>query len=132
MNRTKEREDDVNIELDLQVGLVKQFPKFKDLLMVVVYSSRPGLMGVAAALDVSPSVLSRMLKTDEDDPDQKRHLPADYLPLIIETTGDLRPIHWLIEQFVPSRDTVRKAALDRVAQMIPHLMSLIETAEGDK
>lgn len=117
----------MQLELKLQVGLTRQYPRLKDLLMVVVYSSRPGLTGVAAMCDLSPSLLARMLKDDEED---QRHLPVDLLPKIIETTGDLRPIHWLAEKFIPDPETLRKAAMDQLAGMVPEITALVKTARG--
>lgn len=90
-----------------------------------------GLSGVAAACDVSPSLLSRMLKTDDDDDkEQKRNLPIELLPTIIAETGDLRPVYWLVEKFVPSKDELQRAAMDKIVDLLPDLLHLIQTAKG--
>jgi hypothetical protein len=69
---------------------------------------------------VSPSTLSRMLNENEDDP---RHLPLDFLPSIIETTADIRPLQWLAAKFLPDDNMRREAALSRIEQILPQLVS---------
>ena len=122
----------MQIEVNIEPGLTRQYPRFKDLLMVVVYNSRAGLSGIAAACDVSPSLLSRMLKTDDDDKDQKRNLPIELLPTIIAETGDLRPVYWLVEKFVPTKDELQRAAMDKIVEMVPALLLLLQAAQDEK
>lgn len=127
----KTKGEGMQLEINFDAGLTRQYPKFKDLLMVVVYGSRAGLSGVAAACDVSPSLLSRMLKTDDDDDkEQKRNLPIELLPTIIAETGDLRPVYWLVEKFVPSKDELQRAAMDKIVDLLPDFLNLIQTAKG--
>jgi hypothetical protein len=113
------------VEMDFEPGLTQQFPEFLDLLAAVVYGSRPGLSGVAAELDKSPSLLSRMLSRDKDDP---RHLPMAELPKIIHATGDRRPIYWLIEKFLEDPEIKRRRALDHLAELMPQLQGLLKEA----
>jgi hypothetical protein len=113
------------IEMDFTPGLTDQFPDLMDLVSVVVYGSRPGLGGVAAALDKSPSLLSRMLNKN---PDEQRNLPAEDLPKIVNATGDKRIVYWLIEKFCEDKDSKRNRALDRLAEMLPDIQSTLEQA----
>jgi hypothetical protein len=70
--------------------------------------------------------LSRMLNENEDDP---RHLPIDFLTKIIETTGDIRPLQWLAVKFIPDEDTRRDMALTRLEQMMPVLVEALADAK---
>jgi hypothetical protein len=113
--------------MDFEPGITEQFRTLKQCVAAVVYGYRGGLNSVAAACDVSPSTLSRMLNENEDDP---RHLPLDFLPLIVEATGDIRPLQWLAARFVPDDDMRREAALSRIEQLLPGLVADVATLKG--
>lgn len=110
------------IEMDFTPGLTEQFPDFMDLVSHVVYSSRIGLGGVAAALDKSPSLLSRMLNKN---PDEQRHLPASDLDKLISVTGDKRVVYWLVERHCEDKDTKRKRAMDELVSLVPQLQEAL-------
>lgn len=114
------------VEMNFEPGLTEQFPDFMDLLAHVVYSSRIGLSGVAADLDKSPSLLSRMLNKN---PDDQRHLPASDIPKIIRATGDKRPIYWLIESFLEDTDTKRKRAVDELTKLLPQVQAALKAVK---
>lgn len=111
-------------KLDFEPGITEQFRTLKQCVAAVVYGYRGGLTAVAGACDVSPSTLSRMLNENEDDP---RHLPLDFLPSIIEATGDIRPLQWLAAKFLPDDNMRREAALSRIEQLLPQLMADVST-----
>lgn len=119
----------VQLKLDFEPGLTEQFRTLKQVVAAVVYGYRGGLGSVAAACDVSPSTLSRMLNENEDDP---RHLPLDFLPLIIEVTSDLRPLQWLAAKFLPDDKSRRDAAVSNIEAMIPQLLALLAAAKAGK
>lgn len=108
------------LKMDFEPGITEQFRTLKQCVAAVVYGYRGGLSSVAAACDVSPSTLSRMLNENEDDP---RHLPLDFLPSIIATTGDLRPLQWLAAKFIPDENARRDTALSRIEQLLPQLIA---------
>jgi hypothetical protein len=112
------------LRLDFEPGITDQFRSLKQCVAAVVYGYRGGLNSVAAACDVSPSTLSRMLNENEDDP---RHLPLDFLPSIIEATGDIRPLQWLAAKFLPDDAMRREAALSRIEQLLPLLAADMAT-----
>lgn len=111
--------------LDFQTGLTAQFPRLEDVLTAVVYGSRIGLNGVAARLDQSPSELSRRLNRESDD-----HRPARVQDMvgIIEATGDLRPIYWMIEKFMESPEARMARATDQLASILPMVAELAAQA----
>src|SRR5690242_9919279 len=110
---------------DFTPGLTAQFPLLRDLLCAVVYGSRGGLKAVAADLDLSPSELSRMLNRDQDDP---RKLDVDDFVRIVASTGDGRPIQWLIEKFLRDPATMRAEATAELARLLPMLTQLAAQA----
>lgn len=119
----------LQLKLDFDAGITEQFRSLKQVVAAVVYGYRGGLGAVAVACDVSPSTLSRMLNENEDDP---RHLPLDFLPLVIEVTGDLRPLQWLAAKFLPDDKTRRDAAVSNIEAMIPQLLALLAAAKAGK
>lgn len=117
------------LKLDFEPGITDQFRTLKQCVAAVVYGYRGGLNSVAAACDVAPSTLSRMLNENEDDP---RHLPLDLLPKIIEATGDLRPLQWLAARFLPDDSTRRDAALARLEQLLPLIAADMQVLRGGR
>jgi hypothetical protein len=65
----------VQLKLDFEPGITEQFKTLKQCVAAVVYGSRIGLSGCAAACDVSPSTMSKMLN-EQDDSENKRNLPT--------------------------------------------------------
>ena len=122
----------LQLKLDFEPGITEQFRTLKQCVAACVYGYRGGLGNVAAACDVSPSALSRMLNENEDDP---RHLPIDFLTAIIATTGDIRPLQWLAAKFVPDEDTRRDVALtqlEKILPLLPGLMADIAASKGKR
>lgn len=119
----------LQLKLDFEPGICEQFRTLKQVVAAVVYSYRGGLGAVAIACDVSPSTLSRMLNENEDDP---RHLPLDFLPLIIEETSDLRPLQWLAAKFLPDDKTRRDAAVAGIEVLLPQIAALLNSAKAGK
>ncbi len=106
-------------------GLTVQFPRLRDIVCAVVYSARAGLKGVAADLDVSPSELSRMLNREQDDP---RKLDVEDFVAIVASTGDTRPVQWLIERFLHDPEERKAMAAAQIAQIVPFLAELVRQA----
>lgn len=117
------------VKMDFEPGITEQFRTLKQCVAAVVYGYRGGLSSVAAACDVSPSTLSRMLNENEDDP---RHLPLSFLPSIIEATGDLRPLQWLAAKYLPDDNMRREAAISRIEALIPQLAADLATLKKGK
>lgn len=113
------------IQMDYTPGLTDQFPDLMDLISVVVYGSRSGLGGVAAAIDKSPSLLSRMLNKN---PDEQRNLPLADLTKIITETGDLRPVYWLIEKFCEDKDAKTRRAMSRLPELLEEIKEVLALA----
>lgn len=108
-------------------GLTQQFPRLEDVVVAVVYGSRKGLNGVAADMDLSPTDLTRRLNAHRSE-GHERPLRVDDLVHIIESTGDQRPIDWLVERFRESEDTKRQRAVETMAALAQQFLSLAEVA----
>lgn len=112
----------MQLSLNFEPGLTHQYPELIELIAAVVYGSRLGLGGVASALDLSPSQLSRMLNRNADDP---RNLPASAIPAIIEATDDRRIVYWFVERFLEDPETARRRAIAQLSELMPKVEQLI-------
>lgn len=119
----------MQLAFDFTPGLTAQFPKLRDVLCASVYNSRGGLKAVASDLDVSPSELSRMLNRDQDDP---RKLDVDVAVAIVDSTGDMRAVYWMIERFLRDPAQVRAQAAAEIARLLPTLNELVRQSGATK
>jgi len=111
--------------LDFAPGITERFPRWEDTLVSAVYSSRQGLNGVAAKLDMSPSELSKRLSHHTDEP---RPLRSQDITGIIEATGDMTPVYWLLEKFVGDPKARQQEALAQIPAVLAQLTALMEAA----
>lgn len=120
------------LQIDLEGGLIEQFPEFRDVVLASVHSCGRAFKVIAAELDMSPSELSRKLSHNPNDP---VHFPLHRLPDLVRATGDLRPVYWLVEAFVEPPDA-RQARLlldaTAAAKRLAGLIAQIESAGGVK
>lgn len=112
-------------ELSFDAGLRDQYPNFQHLLQACVMGCGRAHKMVAADLDMTSSELSRKLADNPNDP---VHFPVQRLPDLIRATGDMRPIYWLIEEFMDDADSKRKRAVDELATLLPKLQRLVLAA----
>jgi hypothetical protein len=119
------------LRLDFEPGILEQFPTIRECVLVVVLSSKVGISGCAVACDVSPSTLSKMLN-EQENPDNKRNLPAAFIPIICKVTGDSRPLQWLIASASTDEATRKQRALATVEELLPALLDAVQTIKGAK
>jgi hypothetical protein len=115
----------IQASFDFTPGITVQFPKLRDVVNAAVYNSRGSLKAVASDLDMTQSELSRMVSREKDDP---RKLDVDDFVRIIESTGDTRPIQWLIEKFLRDPAQQKAQALNALASLAPMLVELAAQA----
>jgi hypothetical protein len=113
------------LTLNFEPGLNDRFHTWEDCIAGAVYSSRQGLNAVAGTMDMSPSELSRRLNRDSED---VRPLRAKDAIKIIEATGDLRPVYWLVEKFLRDPDAVKQEALAQIPNLVKQLNALLEAS----
>jgi hypothetical protein len=117
----------VQSNFDFAPGLTAQFKTLRSVLATSVYSSRANLDGCAAACDLSPSLLCRMLSRGQAD---ERALDVDHIEKIVATTGDMRPVYWLIEKFLHDPERVKANAIQQLAQLAPVIAELVAQSGG--
>lgn len=115
--------------LDFQPGLTAQYRSLREVAAATVYASRKGVAGVAADLDMAPTDLTKRLNLDGSEP---RPLRVDDLTGILSSTGDLRPIYWLIEKFLRDPESARNQAISQLASLLPTIQALVEQSGGGK
>lgn len=102
----------MDVKLTISPGLTTKFATLLELLAGrTTVSARP-VKAIAADMDVSPSDLSRKLRSYPGDP---RAFSVEDLDAWITATGDLSPIHWLVEKHVVMARDAREELLDRLA-----------------
>ncbi|MFB6311532.1 MAG: hypothetical protein ABEH64_10185 [Salinirussus sp.] len=118
------------LEISFQPGLTDQFPRYRDVIRAAVYGCGRPFKVVAADLDLSESMLSRMM-SDNEDGERKRNFPVERLPELVQATGDKRPVYWLIEAFLEDEETRQKRALSTIESLLPELQQALKHAKGE-
>jgi len=113
--------------LDLDPGILDEFPEFRDAVRASVYSCGRAFKAIAADLDMSVSELSRKLSDNPNDP---VHFPYHRLPELIRATGDMRPVYWLIATFIESDETKQKRAIDQLSRLLPQIEHALKAVKG--
>lgn len=103
------------LEIDFTPGLTEQFPRFLDCVKASVYGCGKPFKVVAAEVEMSPSELSRKLA---ENPNDNVNFPLKLLPDLITATGDVTPIHWLIEKFLEDADARQRRAMSELCQLV--------------
>jgi len=114
------------LNIDFQPGLLEQFPEFRDVVRASVYSCGRAFKAIAADLDMSVSELSRKLADNPSDP---VHFPLPRLPELLRATGDLRPLYWLIEDFIEDPEAKKQRVISEATDAVRRLTSLLEGLE---
>jgi len=115
-------------DLNFDAGLTDQFPNFDDVLHAIVYSGCRPAKAIAADLDLSQSMLTRMINQQ----DHTVNFPARRLGELIAATDDRRPVYWLVEKFCQDSDAQARQNIAELAAMLPKLVALVEHAQNDE
>lgn len=121
----KPRTSRAQIGLDFEESLTERFRTLRSVMAAVVYQSKIGLDGCAAACDVSPSTLSRMLN-EQDEVENKRNFPADFIAPIVMKTNDARPLQWLNEKCTPDEATRIERVLSKAEIVLPAIEEFVK------
>src|SRR5690606_31836919 len=98
-----------------------------DCIKECAYSHRNPLKTIAADMDMSQSELSRKLGNNPDDP---RKLSVEDLVRFIRATGDVTPIHWLIETFMQDEEAKQQRAMAALVKQMPQILALFKQASA--
>lgn len=113
------------LTIKLEISLKQQFPDWMDVVRASIYDCGRPFKAIAADLDMSVSELSRRLS-----PSDSLNLSCEDLPKIVQATGDLRPIYWLVETFLEDDDSKRQRAIDQLSKMLPQIHNLLAQVRG--
>lgn len=112
------------LTLDFQPGLVERHDSLLSCIRQCAYTHRSPLKTLAADMDQSQSELSRKLSGSPEDP--RRFTVCDLEKFVI-ASGDTTPILYLVEKYLADDDAKQRAANQRLAKMMPEVLSLIAT-----
>jgi hypothetical protein len=115
----------VQMPLEFQAGLTERHPTLLGCCHEAVVRSERPMKAIAADMDMSSSDLGRKLAPSDGD---VRRLSVDELVRLIEATGDLSPIHWLIERFALDDEHKQRRAQAELAKLLPALVALAKQA----
>ena len=112
------------IQIEFQPGVTQMFSDLMEAVRHVVYSGRFKQAEFAAALDVSPSKLTRKLGGD-------LNTTVKDLEAILDFSGDLTPIYYLIEKYVQSggKPLKNEIALKKVGKLMAELQKTMAALE---
>lgn len=111
----------MDVKLTISAGLTTKFPTLLELLAAQTTNSRRPVKAIASDMDLSPSDLTRKLRHYDGDP---RAFSVEDLDRWIMATGDLSPLHWLVEKHVVMARDAREELLDRLAERYGELDDL--------
>lgn len=113
------------LTLELRPGLLRRYSTLREAVQHAVLNDPRGLKAVAADCDLSVSELSRRLNPSEGDP---RSLDVNLFDRILESTGDLTPLHWLMAKHLADDDVRQRQAIETLSRMLPEIAQLLSEA----
>lgn len=113
------------MSLTLEAGISARNRTLREHLAQCIYSE--GLVAVAGKLDLSPSRVSEKL-AGVDSGGKPRGMTVDELERYIDQTGDVSPIHYLVEKYLHDPVAAQQEALHRLAALSEQLPALLAAA----
>jgi len=115
------------IELDYSGSLLEQFPDWQDVVKASVHGCGKPFKNIAADMDMSTSELSRRLS---ENPNDTMKFQLYRLDDLLNATGDLRPVFWLVEKYCQDTAAKQKQALNDLVGIMPHLHDLLKQVQA--
>lgn len=116
-----QKKADRQLALSFEPGLSERHLSLRDCVATGIYQR--GLGRCAIDLNKAPGNLSSELS---DDPTRK--FSVDSLEAYIEKTGDVTPIHYLIDKFLQDKSNTQAQAMAQLAPMLAQMMPLMRQA----
>lgn len=113
------------LTLELQPDLLRRYSTLRQCVHHSALNYERGMKALAADLDLSESELSRRLNPSDGD---NRSCDVNLMVQVMEKTSDLTPLHWLMARFLRDPETSRQAAVQQLAQLMPHIATLLAEA----
>lgn len=120
------------MSLTFEPGLAQRSRCLRDHLTGRVHNI--GLVEVAGRMDLSPTRLTEKL-AGVDSGGKSRGMTLDELESYIQQTGDVSPVHYLIDKYLRDPAVAQQEALAKLAQladMLPGLMSAAGLGQAPK
>ncbi len=116
------------MSLTLEAGISARNQSLREHMAQRIYSE--GLTGIAGKIDLSPSRMSEKL-AGGDSSGKVRGLTIDEFERYIQRTGDVSPIHYLVEKYLHDPIAAQQEALARLAALSDQLPALLAAAGLD-
>lgn len=113
------------LSLVFEPGLAKRSRSLREHLATRIYAH--GLTAVAGKIDCSPSHLTEKLAGSSSD-GKPRCVSVDELERFIAETGDVSPVHYLIDKFLRDPSALQQEALAQLASLAETLPGLLAAA----
>lgn len=113
-----------HLSITYQDGLTERARSLREHMIGQVHAN--GLVRVAGQIDLSPSKLTEKL-AGSDSGGKPRALTIDELERYI-ATGDVSPIHYLIEKYLTCPQAANSEAIAELAKLAKALPALLERA----
>lgn len=113
--------ESTQLSLSFEAGVSVRHQSLRSCMASGVYQR--GLVKVAGQIDESPSKLSEKLSGGND---RKRDVGLDEFERYLEKTGDITPIHYLVDKFLRDPALAQHEALAKLsslAEMLPALLA---------
>ncbi len=114
-----------HLSITYQGGLTHTSRSLRELLQVQVHN-HGGVVAVAGKIDLSPSKLSEKL-SGVDGGGRQRGLSIDELERYIKETGDVTPVHYLVEKFLTCPDAQHAEAIAQFTNLARAMAPLAQS-----
>ena len=112
------------LTLTMESGLSARHRDLRDCLAAGVYQR--GLTRVAGQIDLSPSKLSEKLSGGNGD--RQRDVGLAEFERYLDATGDLTPVHYLVDEYLRDPAIQQAEAMSRVAQLTEQLETVMQAS----
>lgn len=116
------------MSLTLEAGISARNRSLRDHMAQRIYGE--GLVAIAGKLDLSPSRVSEKL-AGIDSGGKPRGMTIDELERYIDQTGDVSPIHYLVEKYLHDPVAAQQEAMHRLLALSEQLPALLAAAGLD-
>lgn len=113
------------MSLTFEPGLAQRSRCLRDHLTGRVHNF--GLVDVAGRMDLSPTRLTEKL-AGSDSGGKPRGMTVDELETYIQKTGDISPVHYLVDKYLRDPVATQQEAMAKIAQIAEALPALMAAA----
>lgn len=114
-----------HLSITYQGGLTHTSRSLRELMQVQVHNNG-GVVAVAGKIDLSPSKLSEKL-SGGDGGNRQRCLTIDELERYMKETGDVTPVHYLIEKFMTCPEAQHAEAIAQFTNLARAMAPLAQS-----